>query len=339
MTGLEKRRTGLEKRYRRLLRVYPAGHRADYEEEMIAVLMSGAGPARRFPASADAVDLLRAGLAARWGRALHTQRGTGWRDAAAVVALLASVVMAGAAFERLVDGLIQWTHSPMRAYGIDGLLVAEPLVRTVTWVLVVVVAVLGLRRFAVLAAAAGVLAQVGTVTFWTGLDSWQALRLSWTVALALVTLVLFAVAAIGRSVRAVLGRGGSLLVAGALTWSALFHAMLYAGPLDVPVEVGLRLLQALPVAVLAAAMIGAGPRVRGRIAVLGAVVVMIPVAFNVLEVLAQWAYIIGLSSAVVTGAVVVLALTPVMIFGTGWGVLGVSERFAARRAGHLRAHE
>ncbi|WP_430788364.1 hypothetical protein [Actinoplanes sp. G11-F43] len=31
--------TVLETRYRRLLRIYPAGHRADYEEEMVAVLV------------------------------------------------------------------------------------------------------------------------------------------------------------------------------------------------------------------------------------------------------------------------------------------------------------
>ena len=43
-------------------------------------------PGRRFPAPADALDLLRAGLTARLGQTLSTQRGTGWRDAATVVA-------------------------------------------------------------------------------------------------------------------------------------------------------------------------------------------------------------------------------------------------------------
>jgi hypothetical protein len=34
---------GLEGRYRRLLRWYPAGHRAVHQEEMLGVLMAGAG--------------------------------------------------------------------------------------------------------------------------------------------------------------------------------------------------------------------------------------------------------------------------------------------------------
>jgi hypothetical protein len=121
--------TSLEIRYRRLMRVYPAGHRAAYEEEMVGVLMSGAEPGRRFPSPADAFDLLRAGLATRLGQALHTQRGTGWRDAAGVTGLFAALLLAGVAINRLVSGLMLWADGdPMRLRGVDGLWLLDPAV-------------------------------------------------------------------------------------------------------------------------------------------------------------------------------------------------------------------
>lgn len=55
----------LERRYRRLLAVYPWEHRRAYEEEMLAVLLADARPGQRRPTAADAVNLIGAGLRAR----------------------------------------------------------------------------------------------------------------------------------------------------------------------------------------------------------------------------------------------------------------------------------
>ncbi|GIE27546.1 hypothetical protein Ait01nite_005910 [Actinoplanes italicus] len=196
--------TILETRYRRLLRAYPAGHRAAYGEEMIGVLMSGAEEGRRFPSPADAFDLVRAGLAVRLGRAFHAPAGTGWRDAAAVTGLFSALALAAVAVGRLVTGLSLWGGGdPMRALGVDGLMLADPAARTVIWLLVVAAAVLGLRRTAVVLATAGVLVQAGVILLWSAITPVWAMFLLWQFGLAIVVTGLFAVS--DRPVRAALG--------------------------------------------------------------------------------------------------------------------------------------
>jgi hypothetical protein len=77
----------LERRYKRLLAWYPASHRARYEQEMLGVLMEGAGPERTHPTLSEWFDLGRGALLARLrttGSALADPR---WQDAATVVAL------------------------------------------------------------------------------------------------------------------------------------------------------------------------------------------------------------------------------------------------------------
>lgn len=66
----------LERRYRRLLVLFPADHRREYGEEMIGVLLASTPEGRRRPRLADAFDLMTGGLRARL-----RQRGTGLSDA------------------------------------------------------------------------------------------------------------------------------------------------------------------------------------------------------------------------------------------------------------------
>ena len=54
----------LERRYRRLLALYPRAFRCEHEEEMLAVLLAGAGE-RPSPGVAEVADLLRG---AAWAR-------------------------------------------------------------------------------------------------------------------------------------------------------------------------------------------------------------------------------------------------------------------------------
>jgi hypothetical protein len=78
----------LERRYRLLLRWYPAAYRRRHEDEMVGVLLSDADPGQRRPNFGEAVDLVRAGLRI-WFRHLSSDfRRAEWRDAAAIVSLL-----------------------------------------------------------------------------------------------------------------------------------------------------------------------------------------------------------------------------------------------------------
>jgi hypothetical protein len=152
---------GLEIRYRRLLRWYPAVHRALHQEEMLGVLMAGAEPGRNRPRPAESADLLRgaARIRLRLGGALSD--GSGWRDALAVYSIAAPLLV-------LISTLTSWLAAKL-AYphlGLGGLgmmlmgLGSAGLLVTATWVaiggqaLVAVLALLGLRRWA--AAAAGI---------------------------------------------------------------------------------------------------------------------------------------------------------------------------------------
>jgi hypothetical protein len=79
---------GLERRYRRLLRLYPREFRARRETEMLGVLMASAGDGQRRPATGDVTDIVRGALLTR----LRGPRG-GWAPALAAFALLAPLFL------------------------------------------------------------------------------------------------------------------------------------------------------------------------------------------------------------------------------------------------------
>jgi hypothetical protein len=64
--------TILERRYRRLLALYPKAFRREREQEMLSVLMAGAGENQRWPGLAEAGDLIRS---ATW---MRFKRSLGW---------------------------------------------------------------------------------------------------------------------------------------------------------------------------------------------------------------------------------------------------------------------
>jgi hypothetical protein len=151
---------GLEICYRRLLRWFPAEHRALHQEEMLGVLMAGAEPGRTRPSRAESADLLlgAARIRLRPGRALSA--GPGWRDALAVYSIAAPLLV-------LISTLIGWLAAELELtrIGLSGLTVmltgigSARLLVTAAWVaiggqgLVAVLALLGLRRWAAAAAA------------------------------------------------------------------------------------------------------------------------------------------------------------------------------------------
>jgi hypothetical protein len=78
----------LERRYRRLLRLYPREFRARRTDEMIGVLMASAADGQNRPARGDVGDIVRGSLLAR----LRGPRG-GWPFALAAIAVAAPLFL------------------------------------------------------------------------------------------------------------------------------------------------------------------------------------------------------------------------------------------------------
>jgi hypothetical protein len=147
----------LETRYRRLLRCYPAEHRAVHHDEMLGVLMAGAEPGQNWPSLAETADLLlgAARIRLRPGHALSDR--SGWRDALAVYSVAAPLLML---ISTLIGGLA--AESVLPYIGLGGFttgLVQLPAASVAIWLatgsqgMVAILALLGLRRWAAAAAA------------------------------------------------------------------------------------------------------------------------------------------------------------------------------------------
>ena len=78
----------LERRYRRLLSWYPAGHRRQHEDEMIGVLMSAARSGQRRPGPGESANLLRGAAQIRLRMALDSAADPAWRDSLAIVSVV-----------------------------------------------------------------------------------------------------------------------------------------------------------------------------------------------------------------------------------------------------------
>lgn len=155
----------LERRYRRLLRAYPASYRAAREDEIVAVLLDAAPPEKQRPSAADALDLVRGGLVARWRAGRGARRGvrvpTPWGDALAVVTvvlpmLLAARVLRGAQMATALIGA-DWNWHPYAGQFLRGW--PGP----VAWVLAAALVVARRPRLALIAAAGGVALDVTDV--------------------------------------------------------------------------------------------------------------------------------------------------------------------------------
>lgn len=136
----------LERRYRRLLACYPRDHRARHGEEMLAVLIAGAGDRSR-PDWRESVNLLRAAVLLHLRRAVAADGGIGPREVLAIVSLLAPVVLLAGATTVLHE--IGWWIKA-------GALAEMPWWQQVpdapvwaVWLIAAMCTLLGLRRLAV----------------------------------------------------------------------------------------------------------------------------------------------------------------------------------------------
>jgi hypothetical protein len=66
----------LERRYRRLLKCFPARYRREHEQEILSVLMSGGTEGQRRPGLADSADLVISAILMRWRELTRQPR---WR--------------------------------------------------------------------------------------------------------------------------------------------------------------------------------------------------------------------------------------------------------------------
>jgi hypothetical protein len=329
----------LELRYRRLLGVYPAGHREFYGPEMLAVLMAGARPGQRFPAPAEIVDLLRGGLAARLRRAARPS--TAWRDAAGIAGLLGAVVLMAVAGRRLLFGLeyAQASGDPMSAFGVRGGLLLDVALRTVAWLAVVVAALCAARRTAAVLGLVAAVVELGAIVAWMPRDWCRPFHMSWSPVLTALVVACLLVTARARITG--LSRGSVLRLAGVLALAAVARR---------PSDDGLRWwlstgangtdrsLVAVAAVLGAAALVVTGLRpvpaeVRRRLLVLIAPVAVVPVAQRLMagQTGLAWAYhptpvMIAAQSVVMIGA-------PLAVLALGLTLLRLRERETDHGAG------
>jgi hypothetical protein len=135
----------LESSYRRLLIFYPASCRRVHEEEMLAVLMTGAPPGKCRPGIGEAADLVWGALRVR----CQPQRVDGepaWRDALAVLSVILPVIVL---LVTIVQQTQSWLFTPgLVDYGLPLSVLEQPALA----VAVVALVLLRLRRAAALAA-------------------------------------------------------------------------------------------------------------------------------------------------------------------------------------------
>ena len=153
---------GLEQGYRRLLGWYPRAFRRDHADEILGVLMAGAGEGQQRPRLTEAADLLWSGLKMRLRGPALTGESRPWSDALALFSLVAPLFLLLA--DVLVVALPYRLHPVgrlVRTFGshpeIGGLsLLRQPIfdVMVGLGVLVAILVLLGLRWMALAALAA-----------------------------------------------------------------------------------------------------------------------------------------------------------------------------------------
>jgi hypothetical protein len=141
----------LEDRYQRLLALYPAGHRAVHEEEMLGVLMTAAAPGQRRPRLSESAALIR-GAIRIWLRPGRDPAHQQWQDALAMVSVLLPLLMSA----WWVAGQVPLFFSDTPISALSGLLTYSAVRTTGPWLIMAALALLGLRRLA-LAVTAGAL--------------------------------------------------------------------------------------------------------------------------------------------------------------------------------------
>jgi hypothetical protein len=333
----------LERRYRLLLRAYPADHRHEYGEEMLGVLLAGADPDRRFPTVRDAADLLASAIGSRTRRTLRDLRDPAWRDAALAVQIFGVLFLLVMDVRRIALEYGTWVlhdqaYTTWQIYPSDW-------ARTGAWALALALILLRARRSAAVATVLAAALDIG-VPIRSYLDRPGSL-MSWfwlCVAAAIVAAAAVVVAfgdppARPRAVIPAAVAGLLLAGTGAASYPVLVH--LYTFPVgDRLVAYALLPVYAAILVLGLVAFVRQPARVRRRMVVLA-----VPVLATVLADASQYSGVDGDVVTVLGGLagtqwMIMLAL-PVLGFLGGLAGLHAWERFlglvalgrAAERAG------
>jgi hypothetical protein len=151
---------GLEGRYRRLLALYPAEHRAGHEEEMLGVLMTAAPAGQNRPRLAESAALIR-GAVRIWLRPGHGSAFQRWQDGLAAVSVLLPLLLTTYWAIGQLDGLFSPSLNPQifHAFAYSAARTTGP------WLIVAVLVLFRLRWTAVVVAAGALIATtLGTAT-------------------------------------------------------------------------------------------------------------------------------------------------------------------------------
>ena len=203
----------LERRYRRLLALYPAEHRRVHGEDMIGVLLASASDRQRHPSVADTIDLIKGGLQTRLWRGTYEGGDIGWRDTLALASIAIPAVLAMS----WVVGIVIWavtarSRIPAATVNVGDLipLIVIPVVATLLTVLPPL-AVLRYRRTAIVAC---VIAAIFYATFVPFLD-----RQSYSLAFLLEAIALLAGSGPRRGLRLLTRKDRIALCSAALALS------------------------------------------------------------------------------------------------------------------------
>ena len=335
---LARRRSRMEKRYRRLLALYPKDHRREHAEEMVGVLLAADGDApaqarnpvawavRSGQHAADIANLIDGALRIRGRKALNrirrtrwlsvTVRDQRWSDALAVVSVIAPLLLLVAALtEFRIPQAVASSITGHPHWGITASLGLADLPMAAGAPGVVVLAFLGLRRLAGLGALATAIGQIaaGAVPAFAGYAD---------------PAVAFTVLLSGTAaVRALLTRSGTALVgAGALVLGAFsVGGDVWFGPIDRGVpprfgdfggQVGGLPADLLIAAILISVAVGClrAPVSRRILALLA--IPVIPYAFLWQEKLAADLFgRAGDGSAIISSSIPLLYLPPLLLAG------------------------
>jgi hypothetical protein len=171
--------SGLEHRYRRLIALFPAGHRQRYQREMLSTLMDGAAENQRTPRIREIIDLLWNAIWLRLNRdGAPAAKDARWAKAAAIFGPLGATVIA-ALYLMLPLGNLGWEQRqadfPRTHYGSSWISFAQGAV----WLAAAVAALLGRRRIAAIAGGATVLATIVWAMSWYLADPTKVVQ-EWT---------------------------------------------------------------------------------------------------------------------------------------------------------------
>jgi hypothetical protein len=321
--------SSLSERYRRLLAWYPRDHRERHGEEMLDVLLDGAGERTR-PSRKESTDLLLGALRLHLRRMVGADGGIDHRDVLAIVSLLGPVVMlAGAA------PALDWLAGALRSGSpLSWQESIDYLPHTPVWGVWLLVAVLSLARMRRSAAVGAWLATAGfLVTPLAGYHTFWHSVVADTGGMLLGVVVAAALTWSPGPARGweLVGAARFVLLAGAVGTSVVLvmksfdtYGLLYyrLGQMTAARGASELVVWSLALAMLVAGAVGAGG-VRTREGRRAALVLCVPVLVSVLMVALPFDSLLVVAAAVCYGVPLVVLL----------GLGGLPRRMSGPRVG------